>query len=157
MAVAGAGGVGNDTDPVVVAAPGHADVEVLAGGGAIGEEHGPVDGDPFGLVDRHGVSKSDVLGRVAGGEDDPAMTVEVGDDQGAVLAAVLNVPAVSVADPPPRIGEEAAVVAGGDDLVALADDLGSGGDPVRFDLPGGDPFGPGPQGAGIKARHWAPI
>src|SRR5439155_23291194 len=101
VAMAGAGGVGDDADLVVVAAAAHADVEVLAGGGAVGEEHSVVDGDAFGLVDGDGVGEGDVVGGVVGGEDDPAPSVEVGDDQGAVVPAGVDVPAVAVADPQP--------------------------------------------------------
>ena len=54
-------------------------------------------------------------------------------------------------------GEQAAVVAGGDDFVTPADDLGSNRQPAGFDLAGGDPVGPGPQGqsvhGGVIRRH----
>jgi hypothetical protein len=67
VAVAGAGGVGDDADVVVVAAAGHADVEVFAGGGAVGEEDGPVDGDAFGFVDDQRNAKL-ILNVVLGGD-----------------------------------------------------------------------------------------
>lgn len=137
MAVAGGGGVGDDADPVVVPAA-HADVEVLAGGGAVGEEDSAVDGDAFGFVDGDGVSQCDVFGGVVGGEDNAAPSVEVGDDQGAVVSAGIDVPAVAVADPEPAAGDEAAIVAGGDDLVAAADDLVADGESVGFDFAGGE-------------------
>jgi hypothetical protein len=59
------------------------------------------------------------------------------------------VPAVAVADPQPAGGDEAAIVAGGDDLVASADDLGAELQASGFDFAGGDPLGPGPEGEGI--------
>lgn len=149
VAVAGGGGVGDDAGLVVVAAPGHPDVEVFGAGGAVGEEHSAVDGEAFGLVDGDGVGQRDVLGAVVGGEDDSAVAVEVGDDQGPVLAAGVDLPAVAVSDPQTAGGDEAAVVAGRDDLVAPADQLASDGEAVGFDLAGGDPFGPGPQGKGV--------
>ena len=80
VAVAGGCGVGDDADLVVVAAAAHADVEVLAGGRAVGKKHSPIDGDTFGFVDGDGVGESDVVGGVVGGEDDAAPSVEVGND-----------------------------------------------------------------------------
>src|SRR5207244_9594338 len=91
VAVAGGGGVGDDADPVVVPTSAHPDVEVLAGGGAVGEEHSAIDGDALGLVDGEGVGQGDVLGGVAGRQDDPAPSVEVGDDEGAVVPAGVDV------------------------------------------------------------------
>ena len=138
---------------VVVPAAGHADVEVLGGGGVVGEEHGPVDGDALGFVDGDGVGEGDVLGDVVGGEDDAAVAVEVGDDQGAVVPAGVDLPAVAVADPQAAGGDEAAVVAGGDDLVAHGRRPGPPiGTPVGFDLAGGDPARPGR--AGRERRRW---
>src|SRR5581483_7920140 len=90
-----------------------------------------------------------MLGAVVGGEEDPAVAVEVGDDQGAVGPAGVDVPAVAVSDPQAAGGDEAAVVTGGDDLVAPADQLGADREAVGFDVTGGDPFGPGPEGEGV--------
>jgi hypothetical protein len=99
VAVAGGGGVGDHADPVLVAAAGDADVEVLGAGGGVGDEDGSVDGEAFGFADGDGVGQRDVVGGVVGGEDNPAVAVEVGDDQCAVVAAGGDVPAVAVADP----------------------------------------------------------
>jgi hypothetical protein len=41
--------VAHDQGGVVVAAAGHADVEGFGGGGAVGDQHGPIDGDALGL------------------------------------------------------------------------------------------------------------
>ena len=68
----------------------------------------------------------------------------MGDDQAAVVPAGIDVPAISVANPQPAGGDEAAVVAGRDDLVAPADDLVADNESVGFDFAGGDPFRPGP-------------
>ena len=149
MAVAGGGCVGDHADPVLVATAGHADVEMLGPGGGVGDEDGPVDGEAFGLVDGDGVGQGDVVGGVVGGEDDPAVAVEVGDDQGAIVLAGVDVPAVSVADPEPAARDQAAVVVGGDDLVAPADDLRADSKPGSFDFASGDPFGAGAHGQGV--------
>ncbi|MGH9041359.1 MAG: hypothetical protein ACRDZ3_14125 [Acidimicrobiia bacterium] len=122
-AVAGGGGVGDDADPVLVATPGHPDIELLDAGDGIGEQDGPIDGDPFRLVDGHGIRQGNMFGGIVGRQHDPALAVEVGDDQGAVVPAGIDVSAVTVADPQPPGGKESAVVAGSDDLVAPANDL----------------------------------
>jgi hypothetical protein len=139
------GGVGDDTDPVLQPASRHPHVEMLGGRRRVGHEDGPVDGDALGLVDRQGVGQRDVLGRVGGWKDDPTGGVEARDDQGAVLLAGVDAPAVAVADPQAVRGDEPTVVAGRDHLVALADRLDPNRDPVRFDLPRGNPLGPRPQ------------
>ena len=60
---------------------------------------------------------------------------------------------------PPGGGYHAAVVEGGDDLVADPDGLLVDGDAFGFDLAGGDPAGSGPHGEvvdasdGVKTRY----
>jgi hypothetical protein len=155
--VAGAGGVGDEAKQVVGPIPSHAYVEMLAGGGAVGQEHSGIDGNAFGLVDCDGIREGDVLGCVGGGEDDPAEAVEVGDGQGAVVVAGLDLPSVTVSYPEPASADEAPVIAGGDDLVATAHHLSADSHPVGFDLPSGNAFGSGPQGervhGGVVGGH----
>jgi hypothetical protein len=81
MAMAGAGRFGDHAGAVLVAAAGHAHVEVFGHCGRVGEEHGPVDGDAFGLVGGHGVGEGDVVADIGRGEDDAAPVPEMGDDQ----------------------------------------------------------------------------
>lgn len=99
--MAGAGRFGDHAGAVLVAAAGHAHVEVLGHRGRVGEEHGPVDGDAFRLVDGHGVGQGHVVGHVVGGKDDPAPVPEMGDGHRAVGVAGIDAPAVAVADPDP--------------------------------------------------------
>ena len=153
MAMAGGGGVGDHADPVFVAASGHPDVEVLAGGGGVGEEHGPVDGDAFGLVDGHGVGQGDVRRRRSRRGGRPGPGRRGGRRPGRRRARRASTCQRS----PLRTqsaggGDQAAVVAGGDDLVAPADDLARRRRARRVRPRRRRPVRPGPAGPG--RRPW---
>src|SRR5437879_746799 len=104
------GRFGDDACQVVVYSSGHADVEVLGGGGPVDDEHSLVHGDPLGFVHGDGVGQCDVVGHVLAGEGDASPPVQGCCLDGAVVAAVKDLPAVAVSDPCPGRGHQAAVV-----------------------------------------------
>ena len=93
-----AGRFGADAGQVVVAASGHADVEMLGAGGPVDDEHALVDGESLSFVDGHGVGAGYVLlGVVAGQRDDAAgegvfdaVAVEDFDKPGEVVRRLRN-------------------------------------------------------------------
>lgn len=73
-----AGWFGDGAGQVVVASPGHADVEVFGAGGPVNREHALVDGETLAFVDGDGIGQPDVLVDVLAGEGEGPSAVEGG-------------------------------------------------------------------------------
>jgi hypothetical protein len=75
-AVVGIDGFADDEGAIGLPPSGHANVQVLSGGGIVHHEDGLVDGETLAFVDGDGVGEREVVGDVAGRSDDPASSVE---------------------------------------------------------------------------------
>jgi hypothetical protein len=133
------------TGQVVLAASGHAHVQVLATGRLVDHHDALIYGETLALMNSDRIGQGDVVSGVVGGHIDLSPAVEGCEQQGVVGMAGQYLPAVPVSNPAAVGRDEAAVVVGGDHFVADADDLVAYRDAVGFDLAGGDAGGPGSQ------------
>jgi hypothetical protein len=132
-----AGWFGDDAAQVVVAASGHADVQVFGGGVSVDDEHPLVDGDPLASMHGDDVGEADMLASdIVAWHCHDAPTVQGVKSQCPAPACLFDRPAVAVSHPSPGGSDQAAVVEGGDDFVANTDGLVGEGDPAGLDFAG---------------------
>jgi hypothetical protein len=141
-----AGGFGDDAGQVVVAASGHGDVEVLGAGRAVDDEDRLVDCEPLAAVDGDGIREPDMLSDIVTRDRDRPSAFQGSQLHRPSLDSLFDGPAVTVSDPCAGAGDQAAVIAGGDDLVADTDGLVADGDACRLDLARVDSGCSGPHG-----------
>jgi hypothetical protein len=117
------GFVGDDEEPVALAASGGTDVEGAVAGAGGDEGVAAVDGVALVAVGGGGVAEAEVLACVVGGDGDSVVSSLLGQREGAVGGDGVDAPAFPVADGLAAGSAQGAVVAPGDDEVAGAGGL----------------------------------